>query len=500
MRSAAVAVALFVPALLGDGARAQGATGSSRTLVQAHADNHDGVGDNDDFLFASQRLDASFGADRVRGGVRVDGDLFLDQPNAGYLSELQLERVTLAYDVGELTFTAGDVAAQLGNGLALAVRSADAVGVDLAVRGGRVDWMGERLSASALVGLVNAANVDAVTLQHVDDPHDAVAGAELRLLASMGVGVRLLSSLVLPKERVLPGLFDGSGTVGAGVELLDLAGAGRASLEVDVQERVLAGVPQHGAAALGALELTVGEATLLLEGLTLGSFELKGSRNSATGMRFSYSQPPTLDLLAQDQPSDRDLIATRARADLPVGDALLGRIEGTVRVADPFAAVPVAQAHLALGLELARGGNRFAARVGARTERLGLDKLAELRDLAHLDGDVLVDLGRGFALHNLTALELWRAPERPYVVGATTVSLDVAGVASVGVQAGVDTNDPSPDVRHLFLAALASLRLHEQLTLRLSSGSQRGGVACMGGVCRRIPSFAGTSAELAMSF
>lgn len=490
-----VLVALVAPRAL-----AQSSTVSSSTRVQAHADNRDGVEDNDDFLWAAQRLDAGFAAGTLRGDARVDGDAFIAAPRADYVSELQLERLSLSWDVGDVTLTAGDVTALLGSGLALAVRAADDVGVDHAVRGARLDLLGELLGATAVVGVINAANVDRVTLLHVDDPRDVVAGAEVRAEPSALLGLRLLSSLVVPGERALHDVMDGSGTLGAGLELRDAAGRGRAALEVDVQERALAGVLQQGAAALGALELALGEAALLVEGLYLGSFEVKGSRNSATGVRFDYTMPPTLDLLAQEQPSERDLIAARARVEAPLGAGVLGRVEGAVRAADPYAAVAVLQSHLAVGLEVTRAGNRFATRVGARTERLGFDKLAELRDLAHLDGDALIDLGRGFALHSVTSFELWRAAARPYVRGGSALSVDVGGRASVGVQAGVDTQDPSPDVRHLFLAALASLQLHDRVAVRVSAGSQRGGVACMGGVCRRVPSFAGTSAELTLRF
>ncbi len=494
------ALALLVITLASAGARAQSASGSASTHVQAHADNRDGVAGNDDFLSAAQRVDAGFAADTVRGGARADGDLFLGAHDPAYVSALQLERLTLAWDLGDLTLTAGDFSALLGSGLALAVRAADDVGVDAAVRGARIDVAGDRLGATALVGMVNAANVDAVSLRHVDDPGDVVGGAEVRAAANAHADVRLVSSVVVPSERTLPEVLDATGTVGAGVAVHDLAGVGRADLEVNVQQRSLAGVVQHGAAALGALELALGDAGVLLEALYLGAFEVKGSRNSATGLRFAYSQPPTLDLLATEQPSDRDVIATRVTTDAPVGDDVRWRVEGALRVADPAAAVAVVQAHLAVGLELARGGNRFATRVGARTERLGIDKLADLRDLAHVESDVLIDLGRGFALHTTTAGEVWRTTERPYARGTTTVAVDVLGRGSVGVQTGVDTQDPSPDVRHVFLAALATLRLRDDVHVRVSAGSQRGGVACMGGVCRRIPSFAGTSAELTMRF
>ncbi|MBI1946566.1 MAG: hypothetical protein HYS27_12770 [Deltaproteobacteria bacterium] len=492
--------AVAAAALAAGGAAAQNASGTTTTRVQARADNGNDDPTDDDLLLAEQRAEASVAAGDVRAAARVDGELVLGAADGDERSGLALERLTLEWDVGELALTAGDFAAQLGRGLALSVRPAPEIGVDHVVRGGRVGWQGERLDVSALLGVVNAAGLDPLVLRRIEDSGDLVAGVAAGALPIDGVGVTVLGSLVVPGERVLDEVVDWTGTGGVALDVQDCTGAARAGLEVDVQQRTLAGVPTTGAAAVGDVGLRIADADVAIEGLYLASFEVKGSRNTATGLRFSYSQPPTLELLAQEGVSDRDVVGARTRVELPVLDGLRARADGVVRVAEPRAPLAMATAHGALGLELARGPHRWASRLGVRTERLGLDKLAELRDLAHLDGDALVDLGRGFALHAVTSLELWRTPARPYLRGTSSLALELRDRLSIAIESGVDSQDPSPGVRHTFLAASALVHLTPKATLRAIAGSQRGGIACLGGVCRRVPPFAGAKAELQLRF
>lgn len=479
---------------------AQGVLGSSATSLEHHGDNRNANPDDDDYLLAQQRTDLAATIGDVRLGARVDGDLFLVSPSPAYASGLALERLSLEWSVGDLTWYAGDYAAQLGRGLALSVRNAPEVGIDSAIRGARVSIDTERLAATALIGLANPANLDSISHRRLEDPGDLLSGAELRLLAADGVAVAALSSLVVPAERVLPEAADWTLTTGAAVDVEDASRTCRAGLEVDVQQRSLAGVSQQGAGATAELDLRLGDSALQLEALYLAGMEVKGSRNGATGVRFDYHQPPTLERFDQEVQNNRDVVGGRGRADLALPGGALLHASGMVRVGEAASPGAVVQTHGIAGAELAKGGTSWSVSAGVRAERLGLSKLAELRDMMHLDGDTLIQLGRGFALHSFTTLQLWRAADRPWVRGSTMLSLDKRGAASIGVEAGIDSQDPSPEVRQLFLAAMTVWHVTDDVALRATAGSQRGGVKCLGGVCRQLPAFAGAQGELEVRF
>lgn len=496
----ATAVALSAAPTLAQDVADVSASGAAVSRVIAHGDNQNGEDVDDDFVLLQERADLAVDAGDLRLQTRLDSDLFFDAPDDAYRSGLALERVSLQWSTGDFTFAAGDFAAQLGSGLALSLRRVPEVGADLALRGGRVDYQGERVAMSALIGLTNPADLDAISLRHVEAPDDLVAGGELRLLPADRVDLGALASLVLPRERLLPQRMDWTLTTGSFVRLDELLGVASARLEVDVQERALAGVSRHGAAAFADSVVRLGDAALLLEALWLSDFEVKGSRNTATGARFDYNQPPTLERIDQDVQNSRDVLGGRAGVEVPLADFAVLSASQMLRVGELRSASAVVQSHGMLSLEVHGGGAHGTLTTGVRGERLGVDKLAMLRDMVHVDSDALVPLGRGFDLHSATSLQLWRTPAQPFARGTTLLALDRREVGSVAVELGLDTQDPSTRVRHLFLAAIATWQLTPDVTLRAITGSQRGGIQCVGGVCRQLPAFAGGRAELDARF
>jgi hypothetical protein len=58
----------------------------------------------------------------------------------------------------------------------------------------------------------------------------------------------------------------------------------------------------------------------------------------------------------------------------------------------------------------------------------------------------------------------------------------------------------APLERQLFLAGSATVDLWGSILLRVLAGQTRGGVVCVGGVCRELPPFAGVRSELVLRF
>ncbi|MCC7111061.1 MAG: hypothetical protein IT382_17340 [Deltaproteobacteria bacterium] len=494
-------VALVGPAMLWTPmAAAQELSGSSVSQVQVHGDNENGQEDDDDFMILAERVELAASAGELVLGARLDGNLFVTPPHPAYSSDYTLERISVQWSRDAVGVLVGDFPVQLGRGLALSLRRAPEVGADLALRGARVSLDGEVGSASAMAGVVNAASMDALSLRAVEEPGDVAAGAQVQLLPGRGLEIGALSSLVVPRERLLEAHTDWTATAGAWLRAQDLPGSGSATLEVDVQQRSLAGVQRPGAAALADLGVELGAAHLLLEALWLADFEIKGSRNTATGARFDYNQPPTLERVDQEVQNHRDVLGGRARIDVPWSSVATLWASQMVRLGELRSPIAVVQTHGMVGMELDANGSRWALAGGLRLERLGLDKLAMLRDMVHLDSDALVPLGHGFSVHSATSMQLWRSVDRPFARGSSLLTLDRVDRGAVGAELGLDTQDPSPERRHLYLAAVVSVALLPELTLRATAGSQRGGIRCVGGVCREVPSFAGTRGELELRF
>ena len=475
---------------------------TSTTRMEALADNGNARSDDDGYLLLQQRLDAAATWGELELLSRIDADGFMNAPTPAYANNLSFERLSLRWRTESVplfdvvAITGGDFSAQLGKGVALAVRRVPEVGVDASVRGARLDVDNDALALIALAGVFNPANVDALSRQHIDDPGDVLSGAQLTLHPHFGLAVGALASVVVPSEKLLPDHADWTATAGAFIDarVLDVLDVG---LEVDAQQRTVAGVLDQGAAAVLELQADAGPAVLAFDALWLSGMEVRGSRNSATGARFDYSQPPTLERIDQEVPNSRDVLGARARLDvtLPIGATLFG--SAMVRAHDLDTPSPLHHAHAFFGADLTPGSSRVQLAGGAREELVGA-KLVALRSMQHVDADAVLDVGRGFAVHSATTMQLWRAGERRFVRGSSLLGLSHGGDGEIAVDLGIDTQDPSPHTDKLFLAAVVSYHVTSSLTVSATAGSQRGGVRCVGGVCRELPPFAGAKAELSL--
>ena len=484
-------------------ARAADGTVTSTTVVEAHANNENDKAGDDDYGVLLERLNVGVTAGDVSTTARLDTDLFLNRPDAGFQQNVRLERMTVTWHLADVTLDGGDFYQQLGRGIVLSVRKLNEAGLDVSLQGARAAYQSEAHALTLFAGQTNPANTDPVNQRYVEDPRDLLAGANYELAPFGGLRVAVFGLYNQPTERVLDDL-DYSLSAGTSVEVASLADWLNVYLEADVQHRMLAGAANDGSAAYVNADVHLGDLGILAEALLLHAFEERGSRNTALGSRFSYNQPPTLERIDQEVSNNRDVTGARARLEYLLLDAVLVHANAMYRVNDMGTGAELHQVHGYTGLELAydEGLSRIAVAAGARDETRGaLDTTRKpLRAMLHADVDVLHNLGGTNALHLSAACQAWEFEGRRFDRGEVLLSVERGGLGSLTFDFGYDTQNPSPSVRDIFYAGIGTWTFADGFELRATVGTQRGGIKCVAGVCREFPAFAGARAELVSHF
>jgi hypothetical protein len=113
--------------------------------------------------------------------------------------------------------------------------------------------------------------------------------------------------------------------------------------------------------------------------------------------------------------------------------------------------------------------------------------------MKHGEVDLVQSLPGPHALH-VTANEEFRTLEsRKYVRGSAIVGIERQRLGGLSVEIGNDTQKPRE--REFFVAGIITWEATDWLNLRTTGGSQRGGLKCVGGVCRDFPAFTGLKFE-----
>ena len=458
--------------------------------------NHNNSTLDDNYSVAYNRL--SFGGQVA--GVQVNGRLdsmgFLDRPESLYRTEpFRLERLNLQRGFGDWLVEAGDIYQQLGRGQLLSLRKVDELGLDVALRGGRVGYSSSAQVATAFAGVANVVNLDSVSQRFVEDKLDLIAGGQYGLRGEVGeVGVMYLA--VRPEEQQYPGLPLPDATSAGGLYFDAPALTDWASLyvEVDAQQRRALERLTEGYAGYASLDLQGEETSLLLEGLWLDDFQQRGSLNTALKSRFNYGLGPTLERIDQEVAELYNVRGGRARVqrDLLDGDLSL-HANALYRLNLAGQPMELRQYHGYGGAELAydEGASRVAASGGHRYDE---QRGEVVRTWSHAEGDWVQALG-AYALHVTTQLQRIRVlSDEPFVRGSTIVGVERAGLGSLSGEWGVDTQNPA--ARNMFYAGILSWDISPALLVRGVVGSQRGGIKCVAGVCRDFPSFSGVRLQL----
>lgn len=455
------------------------------------------------------RLNLVAGADGLSTFARVDAMYFFEPPTGEFEDDARVERLNVAYSIDDVRLEVGDFYRQLGRGLLLSLRKEDEIGVDVALRGGQLGYVGDTHRAALFAGRTNPSNLDTVNEKFVRDPDDLIAGAEygLRGLGPVDLGVHGLY-LGIAEPLLVSEPDDHTLAAGATAEIADLAGVGSLYLEADWQRRTLAGEETEGYAAYALAELYLGDWVVIAEGLHLDDFEISGSPNSALRNPFVYNQPPTLERIDQEVQNNIDVTGARLRVDHTFLDgSLVVYANGMIRIGDPDEAAEVTTLHAYGGVELDYDdeSSRLNLSGGWRDDdRTGGEVAEDIKSMIHFEGDWLHALGGGYAIHLTTLNELRTLASigeaSDYARGSTLAGIEKSGLGALTVEYGYDTQDESGDARNHFLAAIVDWHLSDDLRLRALGGTQRGGLKCIGGVCRIFPEFAGGRLDLIGTF
>lgn len=504
----AVAAALFLVLLPGFAA-AQSIRLMDTTVLEYRGDNDNGVDTDDDYGVGLTKLYLNGEMDATSVAAQVDSVLFTNTPDipnptptnpSGYQNEARLERISLTHAFGEqATVTLGDTHQQLGRGLLLSLRRVDELGSDQALRGGAAAWQGDLFSSTIFAGRTNIANLDGVTQRYLEDPNDTLAGAS----ATFHLGRADLSfhGLYLAASTpALPDKFDDDHTV-AGGAYLDLPVASWVTLYAEgaVEQYRLAGKDSPGTAAYASADLDLQLVSLLLEGLYLDQFQIAGSYDETLQRRNTYNLPPTLERIDQEVLDNENVRGGRAKISRAFLDgSLVLYTSGMFRQYGPASAV-VDAIHGYGGFEFTYGGgaSRWYASGGYR-EEIQDGQTEAFKTMRHAETDWVQAVGGPWALHVTVNHEDRSLLERDYIRGTTLFGFDRLGLGSLMAEVGYDTFNEK--TQQLFLAANVVWEAADWMTLKGVFGSQRGGIKCIGGVCRDFPAFSGARLEATVMY
>jgi hypothetical protein len=516
-------------------------------IVEARTDNRNGTEGDDQYTDVLERLNLNLGWGDFEGWLRLDAALFVpwfearsrmtpppfsysdeiefctpDKTEGCFQNNLRPERVGVAWNLGDWRLTAGDAFQQLGRGIVLAIRKVNEAGVDVALRGLHVDYEGDRVTAKAFGGVTNPANIDSVNQRFVADTNDVIAGGSFEISATDELNLGVFGAYTQPRETILPGELDLTGSAGAFVDAHSLLDWLSFYGEAAVQYRRLSGADQQGSALYGSTDARFGDLGIQLEGMWLNEFEQRGSKNTALQNRFSYNVPPTLERIDQQVANNRDVLGGRARIEYYFSDVdLLLYANGVYRLNEPARDDPLHTWHAFSGLQwtLPGGKTRLSSASGFRSEAQpppGGGELIPRRNMVNVDFDWLQDLGSGWSLHATTQMQWWTffrtesalVIGRPFDLGSQFVGIERSGLGGLTFELGADTFNQAPGVQNFFYAGIATWEipsvvffdLVDSATLRATVGSQRGGIKCVAGVCREFPAFSGARGELVTRF
>jgi hypothetical protein len=466
-------------------------------LIEAHADNRNHQTNDDDYGAALERLTLTGGAGPLSLSTDLAGEGFTSAPDDGYKNDVRLERVSIAYAADDWKLDLWDFHRQLGRGIVLSLRKVDELGEDVTLQGGQVALTLEDHEASLFAGRTNASELDAVSERHLEDPEDIIVGGSyaFRGLESLTIGVHGIH--LRPRVNVDPTWGqDHTSALGGYIETPPLGGVLALYAEGDWEGRHVAGNGEMAKAAYATADLTLGPISLLLEGLLLDDWYVRGSPNTVLRTPFEYSQPPTLERIDQEVINNTNTRGGRAKVSLSLFDGdLVLYVNGMYRQNDFGTDAELDQVHGYAGFEATydEGRSRLNASGGWRRERQGGQ---DVKGMLHGEGDWLQDFGAGYAVHLQVNHESRTLEQHDYLRGTSLLGLEKGGLGSLTAEVGYDTQDPSDRVRKVFFAGLLSWEAKEGVQLRSVVGSERGGLKCVAGVCRDFPAFTGARLEL----
>ena len=529
---------------------------TSTSTATYRVDNFDMNPYDDEFLALAERLELTAQGEEIRLALRLDGFLPLFQSDcpAGreelcFLEwDARPERFSATWQHGDVTVEGGDFYVVFGRGIALSFRKVDLLGVDTALRGGRVGVDAHRFTAQLVGGVSNPQNLDPLALRVIDEPHDIVLGAEVGTRLgedddlelgvhavrvwferdAYGSGVATgddVTADVIGWRASAPALLDGS---------LILYG------EVDALRRVresplLGHVETFGRAVYGSVQVEAGDATVLAEWKDYRDFVLAESSADADAYRI-YSASPALEREDQRLRDLHNARGGRLQAEYSFEPSPWSATVSALAYghddlnADPWDGILLLHGWAAVHRRNDEGaaadveepagdaGDESGAEADdEESTNWSLDVIAGYRRETYLhdpfppavgDGDLdwwvahgEIDVGVSVGKHSFE-LRLDHRFERrlqsryvSYMRGGASFTWSF-GPLHVSPTLRWDTE--KPDLGTWYPSGEIKWELSSGTYVRASGGHTPGGQLCSGGVCRIVPAFYGASLELVM--
>lgn len=490
--------------------------------LEYRADNGNDRDDDDNYGALINRLNLTGNAGEISVVARVDTFAFAEAPDDRYKHVVSPERLLVSWSRAGWRVDLGDVYEQLGRGFVLSMRKIDENGVDVATRGGALEFDSDVFDFRLFAGVSNPVNVEPTTQRFLRDTNDIVAGGRVDLRPIRQLGISMFGAMVQPEVTELQQLpdflrpdgddvkVDRTGSVGIGLDVPSLTDWLSLYAEADWQRRDVFDQESDGIAAYGTANLSFGGTAVLLEGLYLDDWIVEGSPNEGLREgggepeRFRYYQPPTLERNDQEVFNSSDVRGGRVRwehwfmgPDLTVHANFLYR--GTP---DPEGTADVRALHAYAGLEgyYQQGSSRYGVSGGWRDEDTPEGETTDLKSMVHYEVDWVQAAGGGWSTHVTSNTEFRTLGDDHYVRGSTFAGVERRGLGALTFEFGYDTQNQSGDIANFFYAGIAKWEINDHFTLGAIGGTQRGGLKCVNGVCREYPPFAGGRLELVTRF
>ncbi len=475
-----------------------------------------------------------------------------------YSDDYRLERLAAVLKPSSaVKLTMGDFYAQFGNGIALSLRKVDELGLETVLRGGRLDLDLGMVGITLIGGVTNTNNLDPQDLYMVEDPLDRMAGlcADVKIPGDrLKFGVHGLWS----QPSSGPARSEMSWIVGGNAEAVLVPGRLLMGLEFDYgwfqtlddytvqhpqryrdpEEEGFGGGYHKGFATYLNLRAKLGPVSILGEAKWYDTFAVEGSlRYPNDPAPLFYNQPPTAERLDQEIENSHTVIGGRLKVDWRIIPSLT--IFANIGGGDYVSVVDIIRhetdawftqdplhlgqyLHVYGGLDLRWNLSRSSLSLsggwrGERDPRMMSDMdqgWHEKKRLVHGEARLNLYISGPWTLH-ATFMHEWRMKREIggdvlYHRGTHVVGVDWAGILSLSAALEYDT-DPafeySGDRSGMYWDlwkfhgwGQVKWSIRPNLIWSVTGGTQRGGLKCVGGVCKTLPPFAGVRTELVFRY
>ncbi|MEE2755268.1 MAG: DUF6029 family protein [Myxococcota bacterium] len=507
MKSISIATCLVVALVQVVGARPASVRLTNTTVTEFRTDNENLDPRDDNYGSVINRLNLNGNSGPIATSLRLDSMFFWDTDQPWHENDARVERLKVQYRLSDWTIKVGDIYRQLGRGIVLNLRKVDEAGLDVLLRGGEVAYSSNRQAAGVFAGRANIVNIDILNQRFVEDPEDILAGGwyALRNLKLGSLRTTLGTHYLYRKNQAssaLSEMDDGSSNLGAYIEFPALGDYGSLYLEADIQQTREFDQVTEGKAAYGAVDFFIGDTSLVVEAIYLDQFRQYGSVNRYDEP-VRYNQAPTLDRIDQETSKGENEYAARIRLEQSFLDGdFVVYVNGMYKIIDPDDLSEVTQVHGYSGLkgEFDSGRSRYALSGGYRDENAtGGPTTRDIKDMYHAEIDYIQFITNGYSLQLAAFYEFRTLEGTSYERGSSFFGIQKAGLGSVTFEHGLDNQDTRDGARQQFYAGILSWNATESMIIKSTVGSQRGGLKCVGGVCRIYPSFSGYQLSVLMN-